>query len=263
MAANTAVLETTRPAGWRTGLGNFLRKELHGWWGNRMWLTQLLIWLGALNGIVAIVLFVAPADATQSLARGAEGLQVFLGVAHIFAAVGVIILAQDAIITEKQMGTAAWVLSKPLARASFILAKVAAHALGIVVIIVAAQGLVAYGLTMLVNNGPAAQLSHFAGALGALALNLLFFLALTLMLGTFFAERGPVIGLPIAFLFSQQFIAAQWPEIGKALPYALDGVARALAAGAPLPTALPIFTTAALTVACIGVALWQFHRTEL
>jgi len=34
---------------------------------------------------------------------------------------------------------------------------------------------------------------HFAGGLGALALFLVFFIALTIMLGTFFQSRGPVL----------------------------------------------------------------------
>lgn len=263
MAADTASLRPTQPAGWRTGFANFLGRELYGWWGTRAWLTQIVIWLGLLNGIVAMVLFAAPDETLSGLTPAQNGMQLFFAIAHIFAAVGVIIMAQDAIIGEKQLGTAAWVLSKPLARPAFILAKVLAYGLGILVTIVAAQGAVAYAQTALVNGGPVAEPLPFLGALGLWALNLCFYLTLTLMLGTFFSQRGPVIGLPIAWLFSQQFLVGQWPVLNNVLPWSLDNLSRLLALGQPLPTLLPIATTAALSIVFIVVALWQFNRLEL
>jgi ABC-2 type transport system permease protein len=40
--------------------------------------------------------------------------------------------AQGAIVREKQLGTAAWALSKPVARSAFGLAKLVAYAVGFV-----------------------------------------------------------------------------------------------------------------------------------
>jgi len=55
-----------------------------------------------------------------------------------------IIIAQDAIIGERQSGTAAWVLSKPVSRPAFILSKLVAGAIGLLVTGIVIQGVVAY-----------------------------------------------------------------------------------------------------------------------
>ena len=61
-------------------------------------------------------------------------LAVFIGIP------GVIILAQDEIIQEKQSGTAAWIISKPAARSAFILTKLLSNLIGALVFIVALPG---------------------------------------------------------------------------------------------------------------------------
>jgi len=60
-------------------------------------------------------------------------LTVFLKIAGIATAIGVAVLAQDALIAEKHSGTAAWVLSKPVSLSAFILSKVIANAAGILI----------------------------------------------------------------------------------------------------------------------------------
>ena len=73
---------------------------------------------------------------------------------------------------------------------------------------VLAQGLIAYLITGLVVGTWVPPLD-FLAALGALFANILFYLTLTLMLGVLFEHPAPVIGIPMAFLFAQQFLATQ------------------------------------------------------
>jgi hypothetical protein len=40
--------------------------------------------------------------------------------------------------------------------------------------------------------------------LGIIAVEILFYLSLTLMLGAFFNQRGPVLAIPLALVFLQQ-----------------------------------------------------------
>ena len=47
--------------------------------------------------------------------------------------IGVIVTVQGAIVGEKELGTAAWVISKPVSRASFIVAKLVGHGVGFLV----------------------------------------------------------------------------------------------------------------------------------
>ena len=62
----------------------------------------------------------------------------------IIGAIGGVILVQGALVGEKRSGTAAWVLSKPISRPAFFLAKLIANAIGTLVTITLAQGLIGY-----------------------------------------------------------------------------------------------------------------------
>ena len=54
--------------------------------------------------------------------------------------------------------------------------------------------------------------------MGCLAVCLIFFQTFTLMLGTLINNRGGVIGLGLAFLFGQQFLADMLPVLWQVLP---------------------------------------------
>jgi hypothetical protein len=106
--------------------------------------------------------------------------------------------------------------------------------------------------------------------MGSLAVALIFFETFTLMLGTLFSNRGAVIGLALAFLFGQQFLAQMLPLLLNVLPIGIflprDGVptiTSALILGQPLPTLAPVLWSAGLSVLFVLVGLWRFERTEL
>jgi hypothetical protein len=112
----------------------------------------------------------------------------------------------------------------------------------------------------------------FLAGLGVHLVNIFFYLTLTLMLGTLFENGAPVIGIPLAFLFSQNFISSIYPELVKLLPWTLViplnnstelPLAAALMTGAPLPSLVPLFATMAASVIFVAIALWAFNRQEL
>src|SRR5437764_5770407 len=130
MSSTAGSLRLVQPRGWTSGLSTFLSKELRAWWGTRFWLVQAALWLAVVNGVQVIVLWVGPAtDADMKAQEGglmATGLQLFFAFAPQAAAMGAAILGMGAIIGEKQSGSAAWVLSKPLSRTAFVTAKLIA-----------------------------------------------------------------------------------------------------------------------------------------
>jgi ABC-2 type transport system permease protein len=199
-----------------------------------------------------------------------EAVNVYCLLSGFFTPVAAIIIMQDAVVGEKQSGTAAWVLSKPVSRAAFILSKLLPNLLGAVATMVLIPGIVVYAHLWLANGGPLSPLG-FLGGLAVLSLNLSFYLALTLMLGTFFDSRGPVISIPLVLVFGQQYIAGLAPFVRSLLPMSLtmvqngsieSGIASALMLSTPLASTAPVWATLIYTLACVALGLCRFERTE-
>jgi hypothetical protein len=102
------------------------------------------------------------------------------------------------------------------------------------------------------------------------ALNLMFYLTLTLMLGTLFNSAGPVIAILLAIAFGQQ-LGLGVPGLNTIVPWALvvpTGEANTSVVGAIIASE-PITAPGAVafaTLACLVftvVAFWKWNRTEL
>jgi ABC-2 type transport system permease protein len=268
MATNKITLQSVSAHGWQMGFTNLFHKEHDGWWRTRTWLVHSIIWLLLINGILLAVLK-APVPAEVAANTPPEsGTMIFVTMGGLMAGLGIIIVMQGSILDEKKSGTAAWVLSKPLARPAFILAKLAANTLAAILIMVVLQGVVAFILLSVFDANPPALLP-FLAALGLMALHLLFYLTLTLMLGTFFNERGAVLGIPIGLLFGAQFLMQLAPMLAQIMPWTIvipvgssSALAHLMMLGQPLPTVMPIIATVLWIAVFVGVALWRFRREE-
>jgi ABC-2 type transport system permease protein len=254
--------------GWRLGFANVFRKESRDWWGTNRWWLQALTWLVVVNGMLAVILFVVPMlpvqDGVQQLDPVAGGIEVFFGIAYLAMSVGVIILAHDEVVGEKQAGTAAWVLSKPVSRAAFLLGKLAANGLAILCVMVVAQGAVAYLLFALAGGALLPALPFGAGLL-LVALGLAFFLCLSLLVGTVTSSRGAVLGVPLAVLFGAELLPSLAPQMLYILPKALPSLATGLVLGMPMPASMawPAVVTALAASLFVAAALLRFQRSEL
>jgi ABC-type transport system involved in multi-copper enzyme maturation permease subunit len=252
------------------GLSSMLSKELAAWWKTRRWWVQCLVALLLLNGGLAMNL------------RGGRGLPnavenatlAFLVTAALCVPLAAVSLAQDSILGEKHSGTAAWVLSKPLRRPAYVLAKLIANGLGLFVAWVVLPGVVAYLQLLKPADGYFTPL-RIAGVMGLDYLNLLFFLTLGLMLATFFNGRGPVLGIslvlawagPMPFLSAPILKYAPW--LYDVLPWKMlidfntdQPLVIYLANGQPLPTVTPIIATALWCVLFTAIAIWRMSREE-
>jgi hypothetical protein len=58
--AMSVALRPIAAHGWTSGLGNLLRHELRPWFGTRFGLIQAGVWLVAVNGLMAVPLWIAP-----------------------------------------------------------------------------------------------------------------------------------------------------------------------------------------------------------
>jgi ABC-2 type transport system permease protein len=285
MASNSEFQVIGNQGQWQ-GFGNLLRKENRLWWRTSRWWVQTLIWLAIGNGILFMVIGIAPKmenppgqEAKAAQASGESGaphqpldllgLTVFLKMAGIATAIGVVVLAQDTLIGERQSGTAAWVLSKPISRSAFILSKVISHSFGILITMAVAQGGIAYLIIFLVT-GKAFPILPYAGAIGLLFLSLLFWLALTIMLSTLSNLRGLAMGIPLFLILGYSVFVEIVPWTANFMPWGLTGaisaaqpaVAVSLVLGQPIPTLMPLIATVIGYLVFTLVAIWRFKKEE-
>jgi ABC-2 type transport system permease protein len=243
------------------GFGNMLRKELGQWWGTRTWWVQTLIWVLILNGITTIIMVSDSATPGEMMQ---EVVQTFLAMGAFAIGIGTITTVQGAIVGEKQLGTAAWVLSKPASRSGFVLAKTVAYMIGFWTTAIFIPAVIFIVTTRQLVPAPLSLASFLLG-LAIVGLTQLFYLTLTLMLGTFFSTRGPITGIGIAIIMTGLLLKSLIPlEVMIMTPWLLPDIANGLALGTELPSVwfVPILATAFWIVVMTVAALWRFGREE-
>ena len=249
-----------------SGFRNLVAKENAEWAAGPSLLAHAAIWILIVAVVSAVIAFVrgemepgyTPKDINDA------GALMFFVLGSVASVIAVVAKTQGAIIGEKQLGTAAWVLSKPAARRAFVLAKLAAHFRWLAVVTLLVPALVFYGLVTAVSTLPPPPLL-FAGGLAILALGLLFYLALSLLLGTVFESRGPLAGTVFGFMVAGFMIANYAPWLTAAFPWLFFQSGFNLVAQEPLPpyNLISIPATALWTILLVLLALRRFERAEL
>jgi ABC-2 type transport system permease protein len=179
-----------------------------------------------------------------------------------FGALAAIVLAMGSVATEKERGTAAFVLTKPASRASFLAAKL----LGLAAVLALATAVgvaLAWVYTAVLFAPPSVPGWIAMGFLAWLAL--LAWAALTFLASTVSRSAAAAAGIGFVALLGISLVSAI-PPVGRWLPPGLDGPAQALAAGLPVDgadLASATIGTVALIVACVGAAWLSFRRQEL
>ena len=258
------------------GFSNLFGKENGSWWGTRRWWINTLLWTTLLCGLTAILLFAPSEEANEaSAAEIAEaggltayilslGLSVFFEFGGPMLAIGTVILAQDLIIGEKQSGVAEWLLSKPVVRRSYVLAKLAANALAVLVLLVGLPSALVYGMLSL-RIGALYLLAPFLFAIGIMAVHTLFYLTLTLMLGTIFNNRAPILGIALGSVLGGGLLGGFIQPLFYITPWMLPKVAWLTATGQAISVELVIASLAATalwSLIFVFVALAKFETME-
>jgi len=255
---------------WTRGLWNMFLKENSLWCGTRRWVVQTVLWTAVVTGSVAFVLYVfstlpvaAKPDIYDALGTGAAALQLFFNVCGYTYVIGVIVLTHDLIISEKETGTAEWVLSKPVSRKAFVLSKLAASIIWVTLIMVLLQGALLLFVTEIFHGE--IDLIPFLKGLGIIWLICLFYITFTVFLGTILNTRGAVLGAAFLFflignlaplLYSESYFIMPWklPKIAFSFSVCLAWNAKMM---------LPIVMTAIWSLLFTAGALWRIERMEI
>lgn len=262
MATASLRLERASGHGWLTGFGNMVDREYGSWWRTRRALVHLFLWLLVINGFLVLIGLDeghrGPYDALSEL------IEVFFQVGGLWANIGIILATQSSLLGERQLGTAEWVLSKPVTREAFVLSKLLVNGATFLALAVVVPSIVFFSQTLL-HAYLQPNLVPFLLGLVLLVEYLLFYLALTLVLGTFLRTRGAVSGTAIGLAIGGLILLNFLPWLGTLGPFALPAFASTTANGGPLVEGAwqPILLTVLWSLLFVLLALWRFDREEL
>lgn len=271
MSANTTgQFQFVEEKGWRRGLGNLLRGEYSAWFKSSRWWKQLLVWLVIINGMMALMI-IATTEAAKDGNDGPPLLFMYGIFGGMFVAFGVMIIMQRVLVKEKQSGTAAWVLSKPVTRTAFVVSRLVVNSLGILLTTVIVPGVVLYlSLGLSSELGWLSPLGFAAGLL-MFALHTFYWIALVLMMGTLVESSAAVIAVPMVLYFVFWYGPSLIPALIYVSPILLtfspapdqiSALSVSFMAGEPVFSWLPLISTVVSCVIFIAVAIWRFNRQE-
>ena len=160
---------------------------------------------------------------------------------------------------EVRSGTAALVLTKPVSRTAFVLAKAAVHAVFLGVVVVAGA-LLTWGITAaLFDAAPGGPL--WSGTLAWLVLGVLF-VGVMALLSVLLKSAAGAAGVGLA-LYAVLTALALWEPLRKYSPAALAPEAAALAAGEGGDVLWPALTGLGLAVALVAAGAFFFRHQDL
>jgi ABC-2 type transport system permease protein len=261
------------------GFGNLFNRESRKWWHTRRWWMQTIIWAGILIGFTVFGLFVMPTIVDQANAEagntgsatmtGEEFRQdvpnALMGLAVFFLPVGVIILTHSQVYGEKQSGVAAWILSKPVSRQAYLMAKFVADLIGILLIMV----LLPLGVSYVITSQEIEVGSEYLLAMGLVVLLVIFYQSFTLMMSVLGQSSEVVLGVSMGMLLTGMILKGVLTKVlGDlifATPWMLPDAIGIVVQGNTLPDNMYITlgSVPVLVLICLGVMTWQFQHQEL
>lgn len=255
------------------GFSNLVRKENRAWWSTPRWWINALLWTVLLCGLTGIMLFgpneeLQEASAAEIAQAGGEmayilsvGLGVFFEFGVPVLAIGTIILTQDLILGEKQSGVAEWLLSKPVTRRAYILAKLAANVFPILILMIGLPAIGTYGLVSY-RVGGLFPIAPYLAAIGIMILHTLFYLTLTVMLGTIFNNRGPILGIALGSVLGGGMLGGLIKPLLYITPWMLAKLTALTASGKAIPVEIGLAPLIATALWCVLFVLIAFIRFE-
>jgi ABC-2 type transport system permease protein len=254
-----------------SGFTTFLKKEfrevLKTW---RLWvLPGILVFLG----ITAPVITKVTPQILRATAQSTPGAVIklptptaldayvqFLANLAQLVVIALIIATAAAISSERKSGTAVLVLTKPLSRAGFVVAKAVSHL--VVLIVATSAGAVICIVVTVALFGTSRYIGPFLVSVAVW----LVFAGMLIMLALLFSAwlkgqapaAGAAVGVWIALLALTGF-----PLIRDHTPAGLIAMNDAFLRHRDIGVAWPLVTTVALGVAFLLGAVWAFERREL
>jgi ABC-2 type transport system permease protein len=212
-------------------------------------LVKMAVPAGQSQGILGMIPTPTVADAADQYIKNTIQFGVLLA----------LLMAMGTVAQEKERGTAALMLVKPLPRWVFVLAKFVALAITFTVSLVLA-GLASYFYTVLLFG--AVSLPAWMAMNGLMLVCLLVYLALTLLCSTLTRSQIVAAGLAFCALIVLAVVSAL-PKVGDYAPSRLAGWGASLVKGASAAAWPALGVSVGLIVAALVAAWLILERQEL
>ena len=170
-----------------------------------------------------------------------------------------IIIYGSIVSSELKSGTAVLVLTKPVSRTAFVVAKAAVHSLFLAVVVMAGT-LITWGLTAAIF-GQAPGSALWSAALVWLVFGVLFIALMTLLsvlIGSAAGAAGAGLGA-----YALVSAVAIWKPLGTYSPAGLASGPASLAASKDVAVLWPVLTSLLLAVVLVVLAALAFRRKDL
>jgi len=271
MSANVSgQFQLVNERGWRRGLGNLLWGEYSAWFKSSRWWKHLILWFSIINVMMGMMIY-ATAEAAKGGNDGPPIVLMYGIFGGMFVAIGVMIIMQRVLVREKNSGTAAWVLSKPVTRTAFVISRLIVNAVAILITSVIVPGAILYITLGLFSDLGWLSPSGFIAALLMVSLHTFYWIALLLMMGTLFESSSIVIAVPMALFFAFWMGTDLLPALiyisplllaYSPAPEQINSLAGSFMTGEPVFSWLPLISTIVFCLIFIAVAIWRFNRQE-
>ena len=176
-----------------------------------------------------------------------------------FALLLAVFIPMGAIAQEKERGTAALVLVKPLSRGSFIAAKFSALVLTFAACIVL-SGLAGWYYTTALFEP--VSFSAFLLLCLFMLVETLVIVAFTILASTLFRSQGAAAGVSLAFMLLISLVSSL-PSLTRYTPTALVNWGTSLFTGTPQPEWIGLAVSAGLILVCLSAAWLIFRKQEI
>jgi len=262
-------LQSVMEKGWRRGLGNLLQGEYSAWFKSSRWWKHLILWFSIIN-VMMMIMVIASAQEAKNGNEGPPLLLMYGVFGGMFVAIGVMIIMQQVLVREKGSGTAAWVLSKPVTRTAFVVSRLIVNSIAILLTAVIVPGVVFFITLGLFSDLGWLSPFGFISALVMISLNMFYWIALVLMMGTLSDSSSVVIAIPITLFFTFAYGPGMVPQLIYISPLMLsfspagqiNPLTISFITGEPVFSWLPLISTAVSSVIFSAVAIWRLNRQE-
>ena len=145
-----------------------------------------------------------------------------------------------------------------------MLGKLVASLIAVLVLLVTMPALLTY-LLMSARMGMFFSPTAFLGGVGIMTIHTIFYLTLTIMLGTLFESRIPILGIALGMVMGGSLIGGIIQPLMYVMPWTLGKIASLIADGQTIPNGIlwpPLIASLLWSVVFTLIALAKFEKKE-